>query len=354
MKRLSKIPKFILILAVVLITIRIFLPSICLHYINQALSTKMGNYVGHLEDFDLSLWRGAYQLQGLEIKKREGRAPALLTIREVDLSLAWRALFRKELSGDITVDDAVIRLADSQDEKKKQLAVDEKKSNWQDVFDLLIPISIESLKVYRSAIYFTNRDLKVELPIRLEEIEFSAEDIRTKAKNMQSPFQLTAKFQDHAPLWVKGTSDILSSPFRADLDFKLNKFKINSINDISRHYVPLDFTEGTVDVFGEAATSQGRMKGYVKLFYQDGDIIAPKQQILSVKHLFFEIATAFGNWILKNNSSKKVAARIPFEYDGKSFNIETSEAFWSTIKNAFDEMKPELENSISLKSLEEK
>lgn len=347
-----KIPKWILAIGLVLVVFRLLLPSLCLHFINKTLAEKLGNYTGHVEDFDLALYRGAYQLQKLEIKKKVGKLPPLLRVGEIDLSLNWPALLRKELAGDITIEEAIVQIADSKSEEKKQFGTDEKKSHWQSVFDLLIPISIESFKVHRSAIYFTNEDLKVPVPIRLEKIEFDAQDIRTKAKNMASPFQLTAELQGTAPLWVKGTSDILSTPLRADLDFKLVQFQVQSANKLAQHYIPLDFTAGRLDVFGEAATAKGRATGYIKFFFKDGDIIAPKQKFSSIKHFFIEIVTAVGNWILKNNETKKVAARIPFKYDGKKFDVDASDAFWSAVKNSHDQLKPNIENSISLKALE--
>jgi hypothetical protein len=351
LRSLLKVPRWILVVALVLVMVRAFLPGICLHFINQALGEKLGQYQGHVMDFDLTLYRGAYQLQGLEIVKKNSDLPAILSIDQIDLSLAWRALLRKELSGDIKIDQATVRLADSENKKKKQFGTEEKGSNWQSVFDLLVPISIESLKIHNSNVYFTNHDLGVDVPVKLEKIEFSAEDIRTRAKEMESPFNFSANLQGMSKLSAKGAADVLSSPMRGDVDFQLRHFDLKSVNRVSRHYIPLDISKGQLDVFGEAAMAKGRAKGYVKFFFKDGDIIARKQEFLSIQHFGIEIASAIGNWILKNNDSKKVAAVIPFEYDHGKLDIETSDAFWSAVKNSYDEIKPQIENSINLRSV---
>lgn len=337
-----------MIVLVTFFTLRVFLPAISLYFINKTLSEKLGNYTGHIRDLDLSLYKGAYQLQGLVIKKKTGTNPPLLEVKVINLSLAWPALLRKELAGDITLSEAVLQIADSEDEQKKQLGTEEELSHWQDVFSLLIPISIESFKVHNSVISFTNQDLKVPVPVRLTNIELETTDLRTKAKDVTSPFLLTAKLQETASLWVQGTADVMSNPSRGDVDFKLTNFSLSSINTVLRQYIPLDITSGTLDLFGEAITSDGRINGYVKFFFKDGDVIAPKQKYLSTKHFFAEIVSAFGNWILKNNSSKMVASRIPFDYSKKKFNISASDTFWAAVQNSFKELKPEIENSVSL------
>lgn len=349
--KIKALPKWLLALVLLLVVVRLFLPSLCLHLINKGLSEKLGMYTGHVQDFDLTLYRGAYQLQGLEIKKRDSDLPPLLSIQEIDLSVAWRALWQGEISGDIGIEKATVQITDGNEQNEKQNGTEEGKGHWQDVFELLIPISIESLQIGDSAIYFTNRDLQEPLPVKLEQIKFEAKDIRTKAKNASSPFQLKAKLQDHAELWAQGRANALAVIPAVDLDFSLTKFQPQTLNKILRIYIPLDITSGNLDVFGEMATRQGKAKGYVRVFFADGDIVAPKQKYLSAKHFFIEIASAFSNWLLKSNKTKKVAVEIPFEYDGKKMNVESSDAFWSAVKNSYEQLKPELKKSINFESV---
>ena len=49
--------------------------------------------------------------------------------------------------------------------------------------------------------------------------------------------------------------------------------------------------------------------------------------------------------------TKKVAAEIPFEYDGYKLNVESTDAFWSAVKNSYDQLKPGLDHSINLESV---
>ena len=348
---LRRIPKSFMLLVVLLMLVRIFLPTICLYIINKGLDEKLGTYVGRIEDFDLALYRGAYELQGLTIKKRNSDLPPFVTIQEINLSLAWRALFKKELAGDVIITNLVAQIADSKNKNQRQTGAEEDQKNWQDALGLLIPMSIESFRVRTSAVHFTNRDFKEPIPVSLEKIDLVATGIRTKAKNSESPFHLKAELQKHASLWLRGTWDLLSNPPRIDADFSLTEFRFNSVNTLLRSYIPIDITSGTLDIYGEGAMNKGRAKGYVKVFFKDGDIVAPKQKFISAKHFLIEIAVAFGNWLLKNNKTKKVSAEIPFEYNGQKLNVDGSDIFWSAVENSDGKLKPELNNSISLRSV---
>ncbi len=349
----SRIPFWVWIVIAVLVIIRLLLPIAGLYGINWALANKMGNYDGHVEDFELSLYRGAYQLQGLTIKKIAGKEPPILEIDEIDLSLAWRRLLQKELSGDVTLRKAQVRLIDSKDDDKKQLGNDE--PGWKEALKVIIPITVESLTVSDSSIEFTNHDLSKKKPVQIEKIEFTATDLRTRARNSAealSPFQFRGIIQQHALLKASGKIDILAKLPRADINFSMVKFHPRTVNELLMTYLPLDLSKGEISIYGEAATSRGDVKGYANVFLKDVTVIAQDQNFVSVKHFFYEILGAFGNWLLKNNKDNTVAAHIPFSRTKGKFDIGASEAFWSAVQNKSNELKPGFENSITLKNLE--
>jgi hypothetical protein len=298
------------------------------------LDKKLGAYEGHISDFDISLYRGAYQLQNLIIKKKGGMTPPILTVGEIDLSLAWRALLKKEISGDITIDRMNVQFIDSKDADQKQLGREEKTQTWKDVLNTLIPISIESLKVRNSSLYFANTDLKDSPPVRLENVDLSVADLRTHEKNVESPFHLSALLQNHANLIAQGRIDILANPIRGSLDYKVANFRVSTINTILRAYIPIDLTSGTLSVYGETTLKGDEATGYSNVFLKEGDVIAPSQQFLSAKHFFIEILAGLANAILKNRHTKELAAHIPFHYKDKKMDIKTSDIVWSAVKNS--------------------
>jgi hypothetical protein len=364
-RNLKRIPvgkaRWILAIILVLLVIRAIIPIFALKYINNSLATKMDNYIGHVRDFDLTIWRGAYQLQGLEIKKRNSKLPPILAVQEIDISLAWRALvnvwMKGELSADITLLRADIRLLDSKTESEKQLAVDEKKGGWQSTLDLIIPMQIETLIVRDSSIHFINSDFKEPLPVKLDNIDLQTLDLRNrprKNKSALSPFSAGAIIQEHAPIEARGGIDIVSKPLRFDADLTIDGFKVASVNKYLRLYLPLDVTHGLLDFYSEVASSEGKIKGYAKLFFKDAEIVAHKQEYLSFKHFIYEVLASAANWIFENSKTKNVAFFIPFETKAGSLEVGTSTAFWSAVKNMWDALPKRLENSVDITTVEGK
>ena len=66
----KRIRNILLIVLGVLIIIRLILPSVVLHFANKTLASMHG-YYGHVEDIDIALIRGAYQLNNIFINKIE-------------------------------------------------------------------------------------------------------------------------------------------------------------------------------------------------------------------------------------------------------------------------------------------
>lgn len=341
----QRLPRWALWTLGALIVIRLILPPVCLFAINNALEKKMGLYTGHIRDFDVSLYRGAYQIQGLEIRKRNSDLPPLLTAEKIDLALAWSALLRKEITGNVSVNMLQLHFIHGSPEKT-QLGVEEDKKHWQDALNVIIPISIENLRLENSAAYFIENKLKSPVPVRLENVTLTATDLRTRNKEIASPFYFEGQLQGHAPIKMGGKLDVLSRPPRGRIGFELEDFRMNTLNRLLMLYIPIDITKGQMSLYGQISTANSDAKGYFKIFLKDTDIIAKSQDFISGKHFTVEILSAFGNWLLKNSKTRNVAAYIPFDYTQAKLNINATEAFWSAIQNKWDQLKPGLEEPL--------
>lgn len=349
----TKFPMWLWIIVGILVVIRIALPFIGLHVINSALASKLGEYDGRIKDFDLSLYRGAYQLQDLEIRKKNSNLEPILSAKEIDISLAWRRIFSGKISIDVDVDRLIVRIMDSDKKEKKQTGTEEK--GWQDALNTVVPISVESLKIKNSAFYFMNNDSSVPLPVQIEGIYGTAEDLQSRTRkpaDSLSPFSIEGFVQGHSKLKLMGKIDALAKLPRLDVQYSLVSFHPRTVNALLLTYLPLDLTTGEISIYGEAATSKGEVKGYINVFLKEVDVVAPDQKLISLKHLFIEAATAVANWILKSKEQKTVAAHIPFSRHAGKFDIGYGEAFASAIANRSEPLKKGFDGSISLKDIE--
>ena len=96
--------RILLIVLGVLLTIRIILPYVLLELVNDRLAELPG-YHGHIEDLDLALIRGAYQIEELVIEQvdsvTQDRTP-FVAADVIDLSVEWKALFRGSVVGELS------------------------------------------------------------------------------------------------------------------------------------------------------------------------------------------------------------------------------------------------------------
>jgi Uncharacterized protein involved in outer membrane biogenesis len=353
---LKRTKKTVIVVILILVVIRIFLPVGIKYGINWYLDKKLDTYQGRIEDFDLALYRGAYQIEGLKIWKKEvGEDLPLIYVKRIDLSLAWRALFKGHLLGDLDIQEPVIALVDSKEKEKKQTGVGE---DWKAIVGRLIPIEIESLTIDNGEVKMVNRDFKVPLEILVDQIDVKANNIRnTESKKATLPSDViaSARLQKDATAHLKGKMDAVSKIPAFDLSFTLEKLDLTKFNKVLITYVPFTFTSGRFSMYSEIATKNNQVIGYVKPFLEDADIIDAKESFISGKHVLIEIGVAVTNLVVRDFKQKNAATKIEFKGNVKDPEIDKWGAFWTAIKNGFgDALKERLDNSISIKDVPKK
>ena len=104
--------KYIILISVLalLLIARIILPYAVLHYSNKTLS-EMNGYYGHIDDIDLSLYRGAYIIHSMYLNKADSvskKQTEFFKSRDIDLSVEWGAIFHGSLVGKMVFDSPVL------------------------------------------------------------------------------------------------------------------------------------------------------------------------------------------------------------------------------------------------------
>ena len=98
--------KILIGIAVLLIVIRLILPYVVLHYANKTLATMKG-YYGHIEDIDLSIYRGAYIVNDIYLNKLDTISSKQINFfksKDIDLSIDWGALLHGSIVGELFFD----------------------------------------------------------------------------------------------------------------------------------------------------------------------------------------------------------------------------------------------------------
>ncbi|MBS1971739.1 MAG: DUF748 domain-containing protein [Bdellovibrionales bacterium] len=350
---LKRVSRWVWALVILLVVLRICLPSIIKYSINYYLENKIESYQGQIEDFDLALWRGAYQIQGLRIWKRETDPSApLLKIANIDLSLAWRALFHKEILGDLKIDGMELAFRDSESDKNKQLGTEE--NNWGAVAKKLVPINIESLVIHDSSVHFINKDTNLIVDIFIDQINGKANNLRNTNDSKEllpSPFHFEGRLLSATPVSVGGRVNILNPIPVFDIQADLKKFPIKKMNPLFMVYGPFNFERGDFSLYSEVAANDKKIKGYIKPFLEDAKLTSPNEKYASFKQGVNEFLLGMGNLIFRNRE-KTAATRIDFEGDMEDPGVYRWRALWISLKNAFVRpLKEAFDRSISIKDV---
>ncbi|MBC7370396.1 MAG: DUF748 domain-containing protein [Bdellovibrionaceae bacterium] len=350
---LSFTGKILLGLLLFLIVIRIFIPYGVKRGLNYYLANKIESYEGHIADLDLSLWRGAYQIEGLRLwKKGSNQNDPLIAVREIDLSLAWRALFKGEILGDLRVTQLNLQFTDSKSEEKKQNGTDEK--GWNEVIQKLIPISIESAKCMECQVHFVNRDFKAPIDVVADQLELSAFNMRnvdSKNEILPSTFRLTGRFQGDSNFRFAGKFNALADPMAFNIDADMKDFTLEKLNPFLLVYGPFTFAKGKLSIYAETATKDGKIKGYVKPFLDNVKMVKNEEKFISFKHGTYEFVLGAAN-LLFRSSEKDVATKVEFEGPIKSPDINIWGAVKTAFKNGFGQpLDKGVEHSIGIKDV---
>ena len=348
---LTRTAKILLSVVVLLIVARLLLPYFVLKYVNKSLA-DMGGYTGHVEDIDIQLLRGAYQLDSLVIRKVNGKIKEpFITMPKTDLSVEWKSLFKGELVSEVEAYQPELNFAFSEDEASSQTGAE---VDWTAYLKKLLPISINRFAVIDGTVNLTSLVTQPRADLSLQKFNAELRNIRNVDelnKKLPSPVTATADAPGYGgKLDFQANMNLFKVTPDFDYNLKFTEVELVKINELAKSYANLDFERGTVSVFSEMAMYDSKFNGYIKPLTKNMLIFKLNEhEGRSVGKFFTELLAQAGTAVLKNQRKDQVATRIPIS--GTVDNPET--AIWPTIfgvlRNAYIEaFKGEIDNDITL------
>lgn len=315
---------------VFLVAFRILLPQILLYQTNKYLSEFSPTYYLHMDDLDISILRGAYRFEKIHGNLKEDNKK-FVSISSVDVSIAWRQLFRGKIVTDIVTQDLdFLFLKDM-----SKLSVPNAKKDAQDVKDTLFPVKVETVDLHHARVVFEEYpSLDEDSRLKIENINGRITNLTSSKEDPYSNFNMTASLQGSSEFIFIGSLNLTQKPMLWDVDVELKDFDLATLNKVLKRKLPLTFTKGRVDLYAEAKNTDKMIKGYIKPFIKDVDVVKNDENFVSIKHFGIEILTALGNLILRDSDTKTVATYLDFNYDGK-FNVDAGQGISNAIENGF-------------------
>ncbi|MGW1455425.1 DUF748 domain-containing protein [Salegentibacter agarivorans] len=317
------------LIVVLLIIGRIALPYILENYVTKTLNNIPG-YEGSVSDVDLSLWRGAYQIEGLILQEEnsQGEKP-LLDFPYSDISIDWRSLFKGKIVSEIEMQDPNFNYIFDNQEKKDEADVED----WSKALTNLVPIDINHFVVHNGTANFVEISKDPQISLFLEKISLEAHNLSNvvdREKELPSHLWANAVSMGGGDVEIHGNLNLLKQIPDMDMEFSLKKAEATSLNEITRRYAGVDFESGTFELYSELAIANGFLKGYIKPMLINTKLIEKDDEGGIFKKLW-EGFVGFFKFALKNQGTDTLATRVPLE--GDLNNVESG--VWATVLNIF-------------------
>lgn len=342
----------VLAIVVLLIIARLILPSIVLKYVNRTLAGIKG-YYGHVEDIDIALIRGAYQINDLRIVKvdtvtRQQDTIPFFTTPQIDLSVEWRAIFKGSIVGEIEVEDPVLNFVKG---KHKNEDVKQDTTDFKEVIKKLMPLTINHFKINNGQIHFCDPYASPAIDVPMKNIQVEAENLsNVNDSNKVLPSSIKATGDVYGgKLTMNVKLNALEKQPTFDLNAGVDNVDMLYLNPFFKKYGKFEVEKGTFGLYTEFAAKDGAFNGYVKPLIKEMEV---KKDGNIVQIAWQSIVQGADN-LLENNKTDKLATKLPVKgrFDDPNTGLWTAISY--VLKNAFIfALKPSIDNEIDIGKVE--
>lgn len=347
--------KWLLALGIVvalLVAARLALEPILLDYANSKLNA-LNSYQGHIDDLDLSLLRGGYNIKGIEIVKTGAGQPVpFFKGDRIEATVEWHSLLRGRLVAEADLFRPQVNLVEAQSEQKSQLG---KEVNWVDQFKQLFPFRFNTVRVHDGAVTFRAPGIQTKDALKAQHIEgylANLTNVADSAKETFAGFEFTANVLDGGSAKVAGGIDPLAIKPTFDLNLTVKNVQLPQVNPWLTRFIKADAEGGEFELYTELAAADGRFKGYAKPVMRDVNIYSSSEPEKNPLKRLWEGIIDVAAKILENHKEDQIAARIPISGTIEHPDTNLLATIGSVMHNAFvAAFARSLEGSISVRSV---
>ena len=316
-----------LTIIIILVLLRIALPYIVKNYVNDVLADIPG-YYGQVEDIDISLLRGAYVIHGMYLNKVDAVSEVpFLKFEQTDISMEWKSLFKGEIVSELILTrPTFIYMFEDQQQRE---ATEPEFDDWTKALTDIVPIDINHLKIIEGKAAFVEFTTSPKIDLNMNNIQLDATNLRNvlqKGRALPSEISATATSIGNGNVKLKGKMNLVKQVPDMDVSFSLENASASALNDFTKHYAGIDFSEGNFNIFSEIAIADGFLTGYIKPLLKDSKLISKEDKFFEK---LWEGFVGFFKFVLKNQKNNTLATKVPLE--GNLNNVQTK--IWPSIFN---------------------
>jgi hypothetical protein len=352
MRRRNKYLLILGIVVVLLIAIRLALEPILLDYANDKLDALKA-YGGHIDDLDLALLRGGYQIKGIEVVKTgSGQPVPFFKADRIEATIEWRSLLHGQLVAEADLFRPQANLVQAESEQQSQLG---KEVNWVDQFKQLFPFRFNTVRVHDGTVTFRAPGIKTQDALTARHIDgwlANLTNVADSNKDTFAGFQFKANVLDGGSAKIDGSVDPLAPKPTFDLNMRVENVQLPQVNPWLTRFIKADAEGGEFELYTELAAADGKFKGYAKPVMRDVNIYSSSEPEKNPFKRLWEGILDVAADVLENHQEDQVAARIPISGTIEQPNTNLLATIGSVMRNAFvAAFARSLEGSISVRSV---
>lgn len=323
-----------LIIIVILVCFRLYLPTLVKNYVNKTLA-NIPEYYGEVEDIDIALYRGAYVINGLYLNKLSATTQVpFLNFPRTDISVEWKSLLKGKIVSEIIMNSPEIIYV-FEDQQSSSEGAETDVEDWTKALTDLVPLDINKFEMHKGKLAFVQLSADPNIDLSITNLELTATNLRnveSKEKTLPSSINATGTSFGCGKLQIDGHMNIIKEIPDLDIAFSLEKANAIALNDFTNYYAKFDFDSGTAELYGEMAIADGYLKGYIKPLLIDSKLIGKEDGFLET---LWEGFVGFFKFILKNQGTNTVATQIPIEGDLNNVKTGILPTIGGLFKNAW-------------------
>ena len=331
----SKLLWLVVVLVLAVFVARAMLPFWVRDYVNKKLSEIEG-YHGHVTDVDIHLWRGAYSIHNVDIKKTGGNVPVpFFSAPVIDLSVEWKALFNGAFVGEINFERPKINLVNAENRASRQAPLDEP---WTQKIRDLFPLRINRFTVNDGEIHYRDYGKKPDVDIVLDRLDIVATNLTNSTKLSET---LNANIEMKGRPLRQGTfkTEINLDPYAAKPTFamksELDAVPLVALNDFAKAYAGITFEKGTLRLATEMNSKQGSFRGYVEPVFDNMAIFDPSEDNENPIDFIWQGIVGGLTRIIRNHPKDRFGSRVPIAGSFDDPTPAVMETVFNVFRNAF-------------------
>ena len=258
-----------LAVAVFVVAVRLILDPVATHYTRQGLSSMEGMQ-GDFDRVHVTVFGPGYTITRLKVIEDPGgswRSP-LFFAEAVHIGLDWRRLFHGELVARARITEPKIIVVSRETEQKAKTTKTAKAApDLSAQLQKVTPLKLDRIEIVRGELLFREVSQGRRAELWVHRLEVAAENLTTRQKLASArPATITAKgtvgHSGDMSLFV--TADPFASPLAFAGRFELRGLRAAELFEFIEPKTKLQTPKGTVSLFAEFKTKDGRIEGGVK------------------------------------------------------------------------------------------